>query len=277
MLYQFVSYSKYLAAELAQRKELNPLYSLRSMALQLGLSATTLSQVISGKKKLSEKKGIEVSHKLKLSQQETKYFQILVHYENSQDENLRKILESQLKTLNPVLRASFEVEQENYIVLSEWHHIAILELTYLHPKKFDAKIASEQLNIDLEQAESALNLLEKLGLLQRKNESYEKTKKQFTFNSEISNLAIRHFHRTMLGKAQTAIVEQTNKEKMIGSETFPLAIDDLNQAKEIIESCFQQLLQLSETSINRTHIYHIGIQMFQLNRPGKKDSSYDTN
>ncbi|MFZ3230796.1 MAG: TIGR02147 family protein [Pseudobdellovibrio sp.] len=273
ILYQFTSYSKYLAAELNRRKSLNTLYSLRSMSQQLGISATTLSDVIKGHKKLSEKTALGVSKKLKFGLKETRYFQTLVHYENSQDDNLKKILESQLKVLNPQLRKESEVPDEQYIVLSEWHHVAILELTYLFPKKLNAKIISEQLNIELNQAESALILLEKMSLLEKINDSYIKTKKQFTFSNTFANHALRYYHTTMLQKAQAAIVEQTNKEKFVGSETFPLALDDLKEANEIIENCFQQLLQLSERSIQKTHVYYAGIQMFQLNRPIKKESS----
>ena len=240
------------------------------MALQLQISATTLSDVIHGKKKLSEKTALEVSKNLNLGTRESKYFQTLVHYENSQDENLRKILEGYLHVLNPILQKQSEVQDEHYVVLSEWHHIAILEMTYLFPKNFTAQIISQQLNIDEAMAESALLLLEKMSLLENINGCYVKSKKKFTFNSQLANQALRHYHRTMLGKAQVAIVEQTNKEKFIGSETFPLAIDDLNEAKDILENCFQQLLQLSERSLNRTHIYHAGIQLFQLNRPEKK-------
>lgn len=271
MIYQFTSYSKFLAAELEKRKSANALYSLRSMSLQLGISPTTLSNVISGKKKFSEKTAEEVSKKLRLSLKESKYFQTMVHHENSQDQNLKQILESHLIILNPLLRKKFELEEDYFIVLSEWYHIAIMELTYVFPKKLDAKLVSEQLNIDLETAQSALTLLERLDLLEKKGESFIKTKKKFTFKSELANHAIRHFHRTMLGQAQTSLIEQTSKEKFIGSETFPLAIEDLDEAKDIIENCFQQLLKLSERSHQRKHIYHAGIQLFQLNRPKKRD------
>lgn len=269
-LYHFTSYSKYLAAELERRKAANALYSLRAMAQQLGISPTTLSDVIKGKKKLSEKTALDVSKKLQLHPKEAQYFQTLVHFENSEDLHLKSTLENQLKVLNPLLRKKSEVQDESYIVLSEWHHIAILELTYLFPKEFNAKIVSEQLNIDLGQAESSLLLLEKMSLLEKTNNSYIKTKKQFTFNSDLANQALRHYHRSMLAKAQTALIEQTNKEKAIGSETFPLAVEDLSEAKDIIENCFQQLLRLSERSKNRTHVYHAGIQLFQINRPSKR-------
>lgn len=269
MLYQFTSYSKYLAAELKQRKSQNALYSLRSMSLQLGISPTTLSDVINGKKKLSEKTGLKVSKKLKLSAKESKYFQTLIHFENTQDENLKSILESQIKVLNPILRKKTEVDDQVHIVLSEWHHIAIIELTNVFSKKLNAAIVSEQLNIELEQAQSALDLLENLSLIEKKAATYVKTKKQFTFSSEIANQALRHYHKTMLGKAQSAIMSQTNKEKFIGSETFALALEDLSEAKDIIEICFQQLLMLAERPSKKTHVYHTGIQLFQLNRPTK--------
>jgi uncharacterized protein (TIGR02147 family) len=272
MLFNFDSYSKYLAAELELRKSTNPMYSLRSMSLHLGISPSTLSDVIKGKKKLSEKTALTVSKRLKLNLKQTRYFQTLVHYENSQDANLRKVLKTELMVLNPQMRKQFEVQDGHYIVLSEWHHIALIELTYLFPKKLTAAIVSEQLNIEIEQAEAALGLLEKLCFIEKKNNSYTKTKRQFTFNSDLGNHALRNFHKTMLGKAQLALVEQTNREKFIGSETFPLSLEDLDQAKDIIENCFQQLLQLSESSQKKTHIYHAGIQLFQLNRPAKKES-----
>lgn len=276
MLYQFTSYSKYLAAELEQRKSANSLYSLRSMSQQLGISPTTLSDVIKGKKKLSEKKGLEISKKLKLNVKEDKYFQTLLHYENSQDENLKALLESQLKVMNPTLRQKSDLNDEYFIVLSEWHHVAILELTNLFPRSLNANIVSKQLNITLTEAETALNLLEKMMLLRRHENTYVKTKSQFTFNSEISNHALRNFHHAMLAKAQVAIVEQTNKEKFIGSETFALAVDDLSEAKEIIENCFQQLLRLSANSSVKTKVYHAGIQLFQLNRPNEAIGNGDS-
>ena len=272
LLYQFTSYSKYLASVLEQRKSANALYSLRSMSQQIGISPTTLSHVIQGKKKLSERTAIEVSKKLKLTARQEKYFQTLVHFENSEDETLKQMLRAQMLVLNPLLRQQNNVQDDQYIVLSEWHHIAIMELTRLYPKNFNSKIISEQLNIELSVAEAALNLLEKMNLLESQNNSYVKTKKQFTFSSEVANQALRHYHQTMLSKAQNSIIEQTNKEKFIGSETFTLAIEDLGEAKDIIENCFQQLLQLSSRSQNKTHVYHAGIQMFQLNRPKKKDA-----
>ena len=267
MLFHFTSYSKYLAAELLHRKANNDLYSLRSMSQQLGVSASTLSDVIKGNKKFSEKTGLLVSTKLKLSAKEVKYFQTLIHYENSEDENLKKLLENQLIVLNPLLRKKFEVTEQQYIVLSEWYHFAILEMTYLFPDYMDAQTVSRQLNIDLALAESALALLVDLDLLEKKHKTYIKTKVKFTFSSDLANQAIRHFHRSMLGKAQSALVEQTNKEKFIGSETFPLSPANLEEAKEIIEICFQQLLRLSERATDRSHVYHAGIQIFQLSRP----------
>lgn len=275
MIYQFTSYSKYLAVELQHRKSQNAQYSLRSMSRQLGISPTTLSDVIKGKKRFSEKTAMAVSKNLKLTSKEATYFQTLVHFENSQDENLKKILESRIKTLNPLLRKKSEMQDDHYIVLSEWHHIAIIEMTFLFPKKLNAKIISQQLNIELSQAESALLLLERLSLIERQNEAYVKTKEQFTFNSEIANQALRHYHKTMLTKAQTAIVEQRNQEKFIGSETFSIAIEDFSEAKDIVENCFQQLLQLTERPSKKTHVYYAGIQLFQLNRPLKRDPSDD--
>ncbi len=70
----------------------------------------------------------------------------------------------------------------------------------------------------------------------------------------------------MLGKAQGVLHTQTNDQKSVGSETMVMGVEDLAEANDIIESCFQQILALSNRSKNKTHVYHVGIQLFQVSK-----------
>lgn len=272
MIYEHSSYSKYLKALLFERQSLNKAYSLRAMAQNIGVSASTLSDVINGRKNFSEEMAQTVASKLKLSGRKTKYFMALVQYETTKNEELKLLLLNQLRVLNPKLREHFDFNMDQFRFMSDWYHMAILEMTYLPQQSFKPEDLAKSLGITETQAKEALVLLQRLELLEPTDSgSYQKTKKQFKFQSSTANLALRKFYHQMLGKAQESLHTQTPQEKMIGTETLPLNVEDLPAAKDIIEFCFQQMLELSKRSQNRTHVYHLGIQFFQLNSRGNKE------
>ena len=58
------SYRTTLLDELTRRKNKNPSYSLRAYARDLGISSTSLSDVLSAKRNLSRKNALKVAEKL---------------------------------------------------------------------------------------------------------------------------------------------------------------------------------------------------------------------
>jgi hypothetical protein len=67
-------YVRFLAAELERRKARNPRYSLRAFAKAVGLDASALSRILSGKQGLSLSSGIKVGKKLSLPKTELRIF-----------------------------------------------------------------------------------------------------------------------------------------------------------------------------------------------------------
>lgn len=265
MIFEFDNYSSYLSGVLEERKKTNPAYSLRAMAKHVGISPSTLSDVISGKKNLSEQTAVELSSRLQLTGRKARYFRTLVQYQTTKNDEIKSLLASQLKVLNPKLRAHFEITADRFNLIAEWYHTAILEMTYLEKTPMTPEHISDALGISITQAKDALNLLMKLELLEpAASYRYKKTKKQLIVQSDIPNQALRRYHHQMLTKAQTSLVTQTPQEKLVGSETIPISSEDFNEANEIIEACFQRIIQLSERSKNKNHVYHLGIQFFKL-------------
>lgn len=244
---------------------------MRLMATQLGVSPTTLSDVIAGKKHLSDDKASSVAEKLKLNAREARYFRLLVQFQSSKTVETRTDVAAQLRTLNPKLRSDFEIPVDRFTLIADWYHTAILEMTYLERTKLHPQTIAIELGILEEQATEAIELLLRLDLIEALgNGSYRKTNKKFLIQSPTPNEALRQYHSTMLELAKKSLTTQTPKEKSVGSETIPLSSDDLAEANEIIETCFQQIIQLSERSKNKDQVYHLGIQLFRLTGQGKK-------
>lgn len=265
MIFEHADYKAYLKALLDERKASNKAYSLRAMAESLGVSASTLSDVMAGKKNFSEETATDVADKLRLTGKKKKYFSALVQFQTTKDEDLKSILNAKLKVLNPKLRNHFDITIDRFNLMAEWYHTAILEMTHLDRKKMTPETIATELQISVDQAKSAIELLLRLELIQATgNHHYKKANGKFQAQSEIPNEALRRYHYQMLSKAQESLRAQSPQEKFVGSETIPLNSKDLPKAIDIIESCFQQLLQLADDSLDRDHVYHLGIQAFKL-------------
>ena len=121
-------YRVFLENELKTRRELNPSYSLRAFARDLGLSAPRLSQVMSRKQGLSYESAKKVSKRLPLSEKEREIFchsAGLLHSRNNQDRNLHQERMDQIRN-----ETNKFLDLEYFKVISDWYHFAILELTY---------------------------------------------------------------------------------------------------------------------------------------------------
>lgn len=265
VLFQYANYNNYLSELLEQTRQRRPGYSLRAMAKQIGVSPATLSDVISGKKHFSETKALEVSNKLKLSAREARYFCALVQYQSTKSEEMRALLAAHLRTMNPRLRNEFEVTVDRFNLMAEWYHMAILEMTYLEETRMHVDTIAKSLGITALQAQGAIDLLVRLNLIEALgNGRYRKTHGKYLVQSGVPDEALRKYHHKMLELAQESLVTQTPAEKAVGSETLPLDSADLAEAKEIIETCFQQIIQLSERAKKKDHVFHLGIQLFRL-------------
>ncbi|MBI3017868.1 MAG: TIGR02147 family protein, partial [Deltaproteobacteria bacterium] len=128
MIFEHSDYRNYLKAELIKRSQSNPKYSLRAYAQQLKMSPGQLSRVLQNKKRMSHEKALEVSSLLKLKGSRREYFCHLVHLDATKNLLAREYIEAKLKDLHPK-KDFYSLDIDQFRVVSEWYHYAILELT----------------------------------------------------------------------------------------------------------------------------------------------------
>ena len=123
-----------LVRELTERKDKNPLFSLRAFARQLKISPAQLSLLINGKKKLSAKLAEQLIDRLNLDTSEALD---LIDGSSHLKQKLRSP-KTELQVLS----------EEEFNLISDWVHFAILELASLKRNKASSRwIASELLII----------------------------------------------------------------------------------------------------------------------------------
>jgi hypothetical protein, TIGR02147 len=264
MVLQSQNYREVLRNEIVERTKKNPQFSLRAFAALMGMPASNLSEVLNGKKNISVERAYSISEKLKFSVKEREYFVSLVQMETTKSETLKVELMEKVRTLNPRVQSQ-NIAIDNFRMISEWFHFAILELLLAEKYDFNVKSAAKSLGISTYQVETAISRLIRLGLVaETVSGAYKVKNADVLVDATIPAQALRSFHQQMLEKAMESLETQTPQEKIVGTETLAFDKADLAEANKIIEECFQKIIGLSRKSKKRNSVYHLGIQFFNL-------------
>lgn len=265
------NYRTYLKDELAHRISKNPKYSLRAMAKQIKVSPSLFSDVLKGKKNLSLEKALLVSKALQHSPSEQSYFLLLVQKEVAKSEDLKMSILEKINLINKDHQIH-DLQLDLFKTISDWHHFAILELTQIDSFKLSASTAANSLGISIFEASSAIDRLTRLELLSEDTRGHlKKTKDYVMVKSPSANDALRTYHKQTLNLAINSLTQQTEKEKIVGSETFAFNSKHLAEANLLIEECFSKITKLASQKSDQNSIYHLGIQLFKLTRNRKGD------
>ena len=263
------NYQDILKMELADRIAKNSSYSLRAMAKQTNLSPSMLSAVLNGKKELSVERAFDIGKILKFDKIKHDYFVTLVQWHRSKSEEQKIELFEKLNSILPQPKHTV-LTVELFKIIAEWYHLSILELTNVYNFDLTSENASAALGISKFEAQSAIDRLLRLDLLEKnKKGKLQKTSNVFLSNSNVPNSALRKYHEQTLSKAITSITTQTPADKFIGSETFAFDVADLKIASEIIEDCFSKITALAgknKNNKNKKSVYHMGVQLFNLTK-----------
>lgn len=235
----------WLQSELDQRKRKNTAYSLRSLAKNIGVAPSTLSQILSGKRELS----------LSTANKCFKYF-------GTSENQAREIL----LTVSGKKKNDFSYHQlalDEFHLISHWYHFAIVSLGELPHKRKTPLWISRRLNIKITEAKEALERLERLGLIEREGQDFKNTNKTLNISSEQGHQAIRQHHHQVLCKAQESLDEVSPQKRDISSTTMAIDPENLKQAKQKIARFREEMMELLKEG-KKSKIYSLAIQLFPL-------------
>jgi uncharacterized protein (TIGR02147 family) len=262
----------FLREELVERMKKNPSYSMRAFARNLGIAPSMLGAVLTGQRKLSEEKVIQISQTLELDEKETTYLRLLCRFEATKSQNLKADLLKELNRIHSKTHAT-HLDIEHFRMISEWYHLPLLESFRVYGPQFNEIQAAKAFGISVHEVRDAIERFLKLELIESAPQGgYEKTDNRLMSTSQVPNEALRNFHKQMLAKALVAIDQQTPEEKYLGTETFVLDGEGLKKAKELSNRYLDDLVKLATESvaINTTddrsdqEIYHAYLEVFKV-------------
>lgn len=265
-------YRAYLARVFEDRCQRNSRYSLRSFARDLGVSPPRLSGVLNGKFGLSRAAADKIAKILPMNTQERAWFCDSAESEHARSPRLRESARERLEST----KSRFQnLATDQFRVISDWYHFAILELTQIETyRRGDAAVMAKRLRITTCEAEQALKRLIEFDLLTENEDGKLGITGSFFANAEgTPSDAIRSHQIQLLQRAEQAIHDQTVDEREIRSLTVALGPSHLGEFKRMIAD-FQKKVQASAEADQKpkTEVYALTIQLFRLTEKKNHDS-----
>lgn len=240
-----------LLNELSNRKKSNPLFSLRAFARQLKMSPAQLSLLINGKKKLTPRMADLIIDRLDLSKSVAR--QLINDTNPLQDKVKTKVDDYKI------------LSNEEFQLISDWVHFAILEMTELKNNQGQAQWIAKELNIDLVRAKISLQRLVRMGFIQIKNGQLFRTTKPLTTTTDIPSSAIRNFHKQNLELAKEKIESIPVELREFTSITTSVSLKKLARVKKLLNEFKFQINQELEGE-DASEVYSLSIQLFPLTK-----------
>lgn len=255
------SYREILKNEFEQRNLKNSRYSLRSFARDLGLSPSRLSEVLNGRYGLSRKASEDIANRLSFSKSEKERFCDLVDLSHARSKTKKELARIRLKKSVLMYKT---MELDAFKIISDWHHLAILELTYLDDFKNDSTSMGRVLGISPATVETAIERLKKVGLLKERSGKLIATEDFSAIGDDKPSSAVRNFHKQIIERALSALFEQNFEERDFSSVVMAISKCKLPRAKELIRKFKRDFSELVTDTTSKDSVYCLGVQFFNL-------------
>ncbi len=247
----------------------NPAYSLRAASRDLGVTHGYLSLILNGKKRLTFQRAVQFAQFLRMDETRTNLFLKAVALESMKDPAGRSFLQRSLGSEPSSTVNEFALlEMDRFRILSDWYHVAILDLTQLTQFKPDPTWVAVELGITGDQVKSAVARLERLGLLEIIDGKWIKTSVRLAVPTTHSDRAIREFHEQMIEKAREALLSSDPDDfaaREISGVTFTVDPARMPEAKKKIEKFKREMMNFMGDG-ECSALYQMNVQLFRLNK-----------
>ena len=226
------------------------------MARFLQIEPSFLSKILNRKRRATPAIIIRISERLGISDVQSSVW-------------LNRDLEANFKAAG--VYKTLTVDQ--FSLIAEWYHYAILELIKIKRFKPQAKSVAKALGISVTEAHAAVERLERLNLLARTRSGkwVNVRGSNTTVGSASTASAFRQLQKSILQKAVQALEDFPVEIRDQSSMTFAIDSRFLPEAKKHIQNFRRSITELLQKSENFDQVYQLSISLFPATQRNKND------
>lgn len=240
----------FLNKEFKKRQNKNKAYSMRAFAKSLKMDSSTLTQILSGKRKLSFVTAKKIVQLLSLDKATQNI--LLLSYD---DFNKKFLCEEDFFVPNEELSAELMSHWEYYTVLS------YLEINCY----YDVKKIAEDIGTTPEIVQSIIENLLTLNIIKLEKNKLKITGKQLTAPRTFNSKSLSKVHQENIQKALDIFLDPSVKLKDFSGITIAMSSKKFFEAQEMIKTFRRSLGEfLRENDEKEDSVYRLNIQLFPL-------------
>lgn len=266
VVYDFDKAYEFLRSAWEEKRKINPSFSLRAWAKNLGLSSnTTLSLILAGKRKIPAKYIPMFIEKLSLNPIEGQYLENLIAYNQSKDLKLKRFYADRLNALRPKNAKSLLTQQQIEFI-SNPNHVVLLEAIDLKDFRSNEKWILEHIDeaMEAQDIKEIISRLIELNLISDVDGHLTRRTGHLNTTDEIPSAAIKLFHKNNAKRAIVAIDKQDLESRDISGHFFNIEKKNLPEIKQAIRSFVGSLLTEYEAKPGCGDAsYQLNIQLFK--------------
>jgi uncharacterized protein (TIGR02147 family) len=282
-IFDYLDFRRFLA-DVYETRKVSRGFSYRAFSKVSGFNSPNFMKlVIDGARNLSPQATIQVADGLKLHGPALEYFKVLVAMNQSQDDSERVDLLARLQTLMPHGRKR-EIGAEGVQYLSSWLYPVVRDLISAPDFREDPYWISRRLRgrVSADEVRGAIGFLIEHGYIRRNEKGQLETADDVVLSTdEVRSLAVRSYHRSMLGEAIDALASVDVKDREFGALTVAIPVVAIPELKAKIKAFRKDLhtwVMAQRESLREdqsTEIIQLNIQMFPHTGNGKSESRLD--
>lgn len=243
-----------LLRKLEEAQARNPNVSLRAFSQRLGISSGALSEILKGKRPLSNSVKQRIASKLFLSPQESLEF-----FEKNLPDQMGLSSDNRMT-----------LSQDHFHLISDWWYFGLLNLVKTRGFKNNTGWMARRLGLTANTLADAWERLFRLGYLEKKGTQVVRKHPNIKTTDHLMDASIRKSHLSDLPLIEKSLLDVPMDLRDNTSCTFVIDKKDLPKAKELIRIFQTQFLnQIGKDTGDE--VYKMTVALYPLTRnPGEK-------
>lgn len=234
---------------MSERSEKNPAYSIRSFARALDVEASSLAQILSGKRPLSDKMCLRLGTKLSLSPLK-----------------VRALMNTRAARADDQFAKFNKLSDDAFRVIADWHYYAILELIQLEGFKPEIKWIAKTLGLTFTKTLQAVERLKRLNYLEitANGKWIDRLGDTNNLGNDFKTQAFSEHQRQILEKATEALTKTDYEERVQSSMTLVSSRARIKLAKPLILNFIEELDTFLKAGRDKEDVVAISVSLFPL-------------
>lgn len=270
----YFSYREYLDDIYIYLKETRFGFSHRTFARDAGISSPNyLFRILKGDRNLSPKYVPNFCKAIKLNDNEQKYLEELISFNDAKsseakEEHLRKLLTLRYS------RGEHNIEDKKLLYFSKWYYPVIRELVKIVDFKDDYNLLARSClpRITAVQATNAVKYLVKNGFIAKdNNDRYDYAFPVITTGPEVNSTILRKYHKETIIQCADTLNSVDMADRDISSLTMSVSLETYAKMKNEIQDFRKRLLAMARDDKKGEIVCHAGFQLIQKTKSFKRN------